>query len=84
MRDGLLYTIFIYYMVMLWFAILAFQLQLNHLDKPWIRKMEEFENDTGSEQIKRPESHIHRHIRACTNIETPRWLDWAWGGLQKK
>ncbi len=72
---GLLYALFVYYMAAVCFCILAFQLQSNHMDKPWIKKGEEFEKDG------RPLSHIHRHIRACSNVYAPRWLDWAWGGL---
>lgn len=74
-QFGLLYAFFCYYIAAVFFCLLAFQLQSNHMDKPWVQKLEEF--DTNG----RPMSHIHRHIRACTNIAVPRWLDAYWGGL---
>jgi len=76
-KFGFLYAAFCYLMAGGFFSILEFQLMSNHMDKPWIEKLEEFDPQNG-----RPLSHIQRHIRACTNIEVPRWLDAYWGGLQ--
>jgi len=76
-RFGLLYALGVYYVAALFFGILAFQLQSNHMDREWIRKHEEHEP---SDEC-RPQSHIHRHIAACNNIIIPRWFDWSWCGL---